>query len=524
MPSILQSLLLLPLLLATANCGAQNGPSALAAPAAAATTQPVGIGQQPDASLTPAPHRLDAQTVRVAAAGEAAGGDSLAFTLGDALSRYWVAVAVGLIAVVLLLGLTSRALQLNHQLTRANTRLERRQQLILDSVAEGIYGIDLNGRTTFVNKAMERMSGWRAEELIGNDIHEIIHHTRADGEPHSRDDCLVHATFRDSQPHFVEDDVFWRRDGTSYPVEYSTTPIRDEHGQTIGSVVVFRDITERRRNAERVRRHELEQAHFGRLCTLGEMASGIAHEVNQPLTAITTNARACVRLIEAGRADLQSCAQVMTKIAEQAERAGEVIRHIRRFVRKEQPAVAPVAVADMFDTVLVLLHPDARRAGVALRQQIAAGAERVMAQRTQIEQVLLNLVRNAIEAMSDQQRERRILLLARRDGDSVQIRIVDTGPGLGRGSAEHLFEPFVTTKAQGLGVGLSISAGIVEAHGGRLRVESTAGIGATFHFSLPVAVDDGPATEKTAAAAGENQMTEALQSADDSRDSAGDHA
>jgi hypothetical protein len=109
MPSILQSLLLLPLLLATANCGAQNGPSALAAPAAA-TTQPVGIGQQPDASLTPAPHRLDAQTVRVAAAGEAAGGDSLAFTLGDALSRYWVAVAVGLIAVVLLLGLTSRAL------------------------------------------------------------------------------------------------------------------------------------------------------------------------------------------------------------------------------------------------------------------------------------------------------------------------------------------------------------------------------------------------------------------------------
>jgi two-component system sensor histidine kinase TtrS len=175
----------------------------------------------------------------------------------------------------------------------------------------------------------------------------------------------------------------------------------------------------------------------------------------------------------------------MTKIAEQAERAGEVIRHIRRFVRKEEPEMAPVAVADIFETVLVLMREDARRAGVALHRQVGFGAEYVMAQRTQIEQVLLNLVRNAVEAMIDQPRERRVLLLARRSGDVVELRVVDTGPGLGKGSPEHLFEPFVTTKPQGLGVGLSISHGIVEAHGGRLRVDSTPGIGATFFFSLP---------------------------------------
>ncbi len=411
------------------------------------------------------------------------------FTLLDALAQYWLAVLAGVVALLAMVLLTSRVLQLNHRLSRANTRLERRHQLILDSVAEGIYGVDLNGCTTFVNKAMEGMSGWRAEELIGNETHEIIHHTRADGEPHPKDDCPVYATFRDEQPRFVDEDVFWRRDGSSFPVEYSATPIRDEQGTTIGTVVVCRDITERREAADRFRRQEAEQAHFMRLSTLGEMASGIAHELNQPLTAISTNARACVRMIDAERATVATCLEVMTKIADQAERAGEVIRHIRRFVRKEEPEMAPVAVADIFETVLVLMREDARRAGVLLHRQVGFGADCVMAQRTQIEQVLLNLVRNALEAMSEQLRERRVLLLARRNGDVVEMRIVDTGPGLGKGSPEHLFEPFVTTKPQGLGVGLSISHGIIDAHGGRLRVDSTPGIGATFFFSLPH-VDD----------------------------------
>jgi two-component system sensor histidine kinase TtrS len=440
--------------------------------------------------------------------------DEAPFTLGDALAKYWLAVVIGTLALLTMALLTSRVLQLNQRLSRANTRLERRHQLILDSVAEGIYGVDLNGCTTFVNKAMERMTGWRAEELIGNETHEILHHTRADGEPHPREDCPVCATFGDEQSRFVDDDIVWRRNGTSFPVEYSATPIRDEHGQTLGTVVVCRDITERREAAERFRRQEAEQTHFTRLSTLGEMASGIAHELNQPLTAITTNARACVRMIGAGRADTETCREVMTKIAEQAERAGEVIRHIRRFVRKEEPEMAPVAVADMFETVMVLMRQDARRAGVALHRQIGFGADTVMAQRTQIEQVLLNLVRNAVEAMNDQPRERRVLLLARRNGEVVEIRVVDTGPGLGRGSPEHLFEPFVTTKPQGLGVGLSISQGIVEAHGGRLRVDSTPGIGATFFFSLPY-VDKHHRVTPAAAS---------LQSGGSENDHAGEHA
>ena len=420
------------------------------------------------------------------------------FTLRDALERYWMAVVAGAAALLIMAALTSRVLQLNARLSRAKTRLERRQELILNSVAEGIYGVDRQGRTTFVNRAMERLTGWRADELIGCNQHDVLHHTHANGDPHPREECPVYATFRDDRPRFVDDDVFWRRDGSSFPVEYSTTPIRDERGGTVGSVVVFRDTTERQEAAERIRRLETEQAHVARLSTLGEMASGIAHELNQPLTAISTNARACVRMIEAGLGSVGTCSEVMVKIAEQAERAGEVIRQIRRFVRKEEPRMSPVPVQAIFETVLVLQRQDARRHGVGLTCIIGHGVDAVPAQQTQIEQVILNLTRNAIEAMAaagsagdGADEQRRLAIGASRRGGSVQFRVADTGPGVSAEVRERLFEPFVTDKPQGLGLGLSISAGIVEAHGGHLTVHPTPGGGSTFLFSLPAAAADG---------------------------------
>lgn len=413
-----------------------------------------------------------------------------AFTLLDALSRYWLPVLLGALALLVMALLTGRVNQLNRRLNRAKAQLELRQALILDSVAEGIYGVDLDGRATFVNRALERLTGWSADDMLGEYQHELLHHTYADGEPHPRDQCPICAPFEDQRPRFVEDEVFWRRDGSCFPVEYSATPLRDDQDKVIGTVVVFRDITERRAVAERIHRSELEQAHMDRLSTLGEMASGIAHELNQPLTAIGTNARACVRIMEAGNASLEVCCQVIGRIADQAERAGEIIREIRRFAHKEPPQMGAVAVWDMFDTVLTLMEKDARRAGIHTQRDVATDAQQVLAQRILIEQVLMNLVRNAIEAMEDQQRDRRLLLLARRRDERIEIRVVDTGPGLDPSTAERLFEPFVTTKPNGLGVGLSISTGIVQAHGGNLRVDSTLGIGATFYFSLEAAESD----------------------------------
>lgn len=411
----------------------------------------------------------------------------LRFTLVDAIRRYWFGVLLGGAALLVMGFLTLWVSRLNKSLTAAKQRIEEQHALILSSVAEGVYGVDLEGRATFVNRAMEKITGWQASDVIGRNQHALLHHTRPDGSPHPPEECPVYATFRDNQPRYVEDDVFWKKNGESFPVEYSTTPIRDERGETVGSVVVFRDMTERKRAEEEAQQHQLELAHVARLSTLGEMASGIAHELNQPLTAITTNARACVRMMESGRSSMEQCSDVMEKIAAQAARAGEVIRQIRRFVRKEEPVCDRVRVSEIFSNVTALMRLDARRAGVTLRVEQRPGAEWVVAQPIQIEQVILNLVRNAIEAMAESALgQGRVTLRARpAGGEAVEISVVDNGPGISEEVAEHLFEPFVTTKDQGLGLGLSISSGIVQAHGSRLTLNTSPGAGATFSFVLP---------------------------------------
>jgi len=200
------------------------------------------------------------------------------FTLHDALQRYWKWLLLSLCVLLLMGIMTLWVTQLNKRLHRAKLRLEREHQLILDSVADGIYGVDMQGNSTFVNLAMRQITGWSEIDLIGRNQHEILHHTHADGSPHPARDCPVYATYRDNQTRFIDDDVFWKKDGAPLPVEYTATPIRDEQGQTVGSVVVFRDITERKLAEEEARRHQRELAHVARLSTLGEMASGIAHE------------------------------------------------------------------------------------------------------------------------------------------------------------------------------------------------------------------------------------------------------
>jgi two-component system sensor histidine kinase TtrS len=409
------------------------------------------------------------------------------FTLWDALKRYWTWLLGGLIVLLVMGILTARVTQLNKRLQRAKRRLEREHQLILDSVADGIYGVDLDGNSTFVNRAMEAITGWQASELIGRNQHQLLHHTRADGSHHPAEECPVYAAYRDNRTRFIDDDLFWRKDGRRFPVEYTATPIRNEKGRTLGSVVVFRDITKRKLAQEEARRHQQEMAHVARLSTLGEMASGIAHELNQPLTAIATNARACVRMLDSEHSPAEQCADVMERIAEQAQRAGEVIRQIRRFVRKEEPECRPVRLSEIVKNVTRLIRHDTRREEAQLQLELDPAADWVLAQQIQIEQVVLNLVRNAIEAMAEVPPERRALTIgsAQAGGDRVRLKVADSGPGLSPEVADSLFNPFVTTKSQGMGLGLSISRGIVESHGGQLTVESEPGRGAVFSFTLP---------------------------------------
>ncbi|MCW8927463.1 MAG: ATP-binding protein, partial [Gammaproteobacteria bacterium] len=325
------------------------------------------------------------------------------------------------------------------------------------------------------------------EELIGKNQHQLLHHTRADGSPFPMAECPVYHTFRDDQSRYVDDDIFWCKDGRGIPVEYSSNPIRDENDRISGAVVVFRDITARKMAAEEARQHQIELAHIARLSTMGEMASGIAHELNQPLSAISNYTHGSIRMLKSGREGIrEELIEVMERVASQAERAGEIIRQLRRFIRKEEPERSWVDINQLIRELVGFLQPELRKAGISLKLELDEGLPPLWAHDIQLEQVLLNLTRNAIEAMQDVPASHRHLLIRSSQFDGQLLLLVeDSGHGIDEALRESIFEPFVTTKAQGMGLGLSISRGIIEAHGGRLVLEKPAAKGTRIRISLP---------------------------------------
>ena len=410
------------------------------------------------------------------------------FTLKDVVNRYFYGFILGVIFLIILIATSSWILRLNRELRKAKLCLERQHTLILNSVADGIYGVDKVGNSTFVNQAMEEITGWQAEELIGKNQHELLHHTRADGSPFPACECPVYATFEDSVLRIIQDDIFWKKDGSSFPVEYASSPLKDDKGKTIGSVVIFRDVSERKKAEEQARQHLNELAHVTRFNTMGGMVAGIAHEINQPLTAIATNAHACVRLLDSGEDQSEKVSDIIEKIGEQAERAGEIIRQLRRFVRKEEPQRLPVDINSIIEESILLLAPEAKRSQVSIELNLDRTLKKVPIQTIQIQQVILNLAQNAIEAMAEVAENRRHLTIATNTAgnNAITVTVADTGPGIERKVAEQLFHPFVTTKTRGMGLGLSISKGIIDLHRGNLFLNANSSQGATFRFTLPL--------------------------------------
>lgn len=410
------------------------------------------------------------------------------FTLTDALKKYWYAIILGLVVFALLGIITMLVIRLNAELKKSNQRLAQQHTLILDSVADGIYGVDLDGNSTFVNKSMERITGWKARELIGKNQHAILHHTRADGSAHPADQCPVYQTFRDDKTRFIEDDVFWRSDGSDFPVEYSCTPLKDENDGTIGSVVIFRDISERKKAEQEARKYRSELAHMARVSTMGEMASGMAHELNQPLTAISTYADACIRLTEAADCDKDRLTDTLEIISAQAKRAGAIIHQLRNFIRKEMPERNPVDLNISVREVLILIRQSLDENDIELGLELASEIPPVLAQRIQIDQVILNLVKNAIEAMAQDQPAHKKLTISTdmHAAGVVRVSIADTASGIDQSIRDRLFTPFATSKKSGMGLGLSISQGIISEHGGKLTLAQSSTSGSTFQFTLPV--------------------------------------
>jgi C4-dicarboxylate-specific signal transduction histidine kinase len=289
-----------------------------------------------------------------------------------------------------------------------------------------------------------------------------------------------------------------RKDGTRVDIALTVSPIIDGHGNVVGASKVARDISERKRaeDALRERDHALEMARtelarVSRVTALGELTTSIAHEVAQPLGGMIASADACRRWLSAEPPDIPEARSALDNIAADGKRAREVIARIRALTKRELPSKESLDINHEVMDVLALTERELRGHDIVLRTQLDRTLPRVAGDRVQLQQVLINLIMNAIEAMNSvRDRPRELTIVSGQDGPkTVRIEVRDSGGGLDPKGAERVFEAFYTTKEEGIGIGLSISRSIVEAHGGRLWANANEPHGAVFQFSLPVAAE-----------------------------------
>jgi PAS domain S-box-containing protein len=281
-------------------------------------------------------------------------------------------------------------------------------------------------------------------------------------------------------------------DGSKRYVSVSGLPMFDKTERFVGYRGVGRHITERKRAEEALRSAQAELAHANRLATMGQLTASVAHEVSQPIAATLINAQAALRWLGAQPPNLNEVRQILGQITSDSKRAGDVIGRIRALIKKAPPRTERLEINEVIVEVIALTRGQAVQNGVSVRTQLADGLPLVQADRVQLQQVMLNLIINAVEAMSDVSEGARELLIAT-CGDAengVGVSVRDSGPGLDPLSVDHLFDAFYTTKSSGLGMGLSICRTIIEAHGGRIRASTNEPRGAVFHFTLPLERDE----------------------------------
>ena len=364
--------------------------------------------------------------------------------------------------------------------------------LILNASGDGVYGVNSDGLTIFVNPAAVRMCGFTPDEMIGRSPHELTHHSHADGRPYPVSDCPVYAAFRDGEVHHVDDEVFWRKDGTCFPVEYVSTPIISD-GNIVGAVLSFRDITKRKAaeaalDQSRARERQLQSdlQHASRLSAMDQMASGLAHELNQPLTAILSYLSAAKRYIGSNvQSEISEALPLVEKASDQAQRADKIIRGLRQFVLKGEGVPKPEDIDSVLREAVDLAIVGTQDQDIIVSLDCEKDLPRLPIERIRIQQVVINLIKNASEAIGEAANGR-IEVLSRRHSDrGVEIVVSDNGPGLSEEVKGRLFQSFVTSKQSGMGIGLSICRSIIEDHGGDLLVEEKDGKGMTFRFILP---------------------------------------
>ncbi|MEN8130629.1 MAG: PAS domain S-box protein [Pseudomonadota bacterium] len=370
---------------------------------------------------------------------------------------------------------------------------DSRVRAIVETAADGIITVDENGIIASFNPAAEQIFGYRGHEVIGQRIDMLIPTQMGAGKKNH-----FAAYLRASQSKGSRGGVELigrRKDGSTFPMELAVGEFQDGVSPFFAGIV--KDITQRRRAEIQAREHQAELAHVDRLSLMGEMATGLAHELNQPLTSIYAYSQACLRMLRAGNEKSEKFLNAVEQTAQRAEQAGEIIRRLRSFVRKQPPHIKAIELKPVIEKGLKFIEAEARDRSVTIRLGVAEGLPRVLGDAVQLQQVLLNLMRNSIESLMGLPDAERVMTISVREVEEseVQVTVRDTGQGIDKGLREKIFDAFYSTKTNGMGMGLAISRSIIEAHGGRLWATSESPRGASFHFILPVNRGDTGARE-----------------------------
>lgn len=420
--------------------------------------------------------------------------------MGQAILVFWNAVTLPITATWFYMGIVLamgyelsrealRATQLAGELQVSEYRMaladeiaQERFRLAVEAAPNAMVMVNREGHIILLNAQAELVFGYTREELLGRPVELLIpdrHH-------------LVHAGYRHrylltpaARAMGVGRDLLGRRkDGSEVPVEVVLNPITAPDGTAVLASII--DITERRKSEAEMAQQRNELAHLSRVTMLGELSGSLAHELNQPLTAILSNAQAGLRFLAQNPGNIDEVRHILEDIAEDDKRAGEVIRRLRSLLKKGDVRYGPVDINQVVLDVLKLMHTDLANRNVTVSTELAEGLPMVEGDRVQLQQVVLNLIMNGCDAMDRAPRERRLTLRTTASGGGeVEISVADCGPGIPPENLERIFEPFMSTKADGMGLGLAVCRSIVTAHDGRLWATNNVDRGATLHITLP---------------------------------------
>ncbi|MEO5323005.1 PAS domain S-box protein [Mesorhizobium sp. CC13] len=406
-------------------------------------------------------------------------GEDLSRTDNAAAVLLFVAVGVAIAAIGELLHRAWDSIEVTR---KALEEREVHLRSILDTVLDATVVIEGDGTVVSFNAAAVRQFGYKEEEVRGQNIRMLM------PEPYrSGHDGYIQRYLATGERRIIGVDrvvVGRRKDGSTFPMKLAVGEMKVD-GKTYFTGFI-RDLTEREESAARLQEIQGELARLARLNELGEMASTLAHELNQPLSTIANYAQGANRMLrDSPEKAMAYLPEALSEMANQSLRAGQIIRHLREFVMRGETEKAPVDIRTLVEEAGALALMGSKERGVRSIFEFAPGAAMVMADKVQMQQVLTNLMRNAMEAMRDS--ETRLLTVRTSPGEAgeVVVEVSDTGSGISEEVASQLFKPFTTTKPGGMGIGLSISKRIVEAHGGGISMTRNAHGGVTFRFTLP---------------------------------------